>query len=79
MYLDVRCIEHIIVFPTLLMAEAPKPSAAGLGKEVRQSPRRERRLLWVAVHVIPLGVGPAIVVPAKGGRKPWVPHALITI
>ena len=79
MYLNVRCTEHITVLPTLLMAEAPKPSAAGLGKEVRHSPRRKRRLLWVAVHVIALGVGPAIVMPAKGGRKPWVPHALITV
>ena len=79
MYLNVRCTEHITVLPTLLMAEAPKPSAAGLGKEVRQSPRRERRLLWVAVHAIALGVRPAIVMPAKGVRLPWVPHALITI
>ena len=57
-------------------------SACGRGtqeQEVRQSPRRERRLLWVAIHVIALRVGPAIVVPAKGGRKPRVPHALITV
>ena len=79
MYLNVQCTEHITVLPTLLMAEAPKPTAGGLGREVRQSPRRERRLLWVAIHVIPLGVRPAIVVPAKGGPEPWVPHALITI
>ena len=79
MYLDIQCTEHITVLPTVLMAEAPKPPAAGLGREVRQSPRRERRLLWVAIHVIALGVRPAIVVPAKGGRKPRVPHALITV
>ena len=79
MYLDVHCTEHITVLPTVLMAEAPKPPAAGLGREVRQSSRRERWLLWVAIHVIALGVRPAIVVPAKGGRKPGVPHALITV